>query len=173
MFGWGIFQALFIRDMAGSSSVKSLRVTFIPELLSMNCLMAGMIPVAMIGKTHYVAATRPVSPVFWFFMSIALTIGAFIAYPMNWWLVKHGLKHGMLTVRPAASEPPASSMAHEMPAHEMPKMGAREMPMQHSAGHARHRGAGSGAAAAVGLMMLVSFGALGAGIVIAAVFSNF
>ena len=44
-FGWAIFQALFMREMAGGSYLKSLRSTFLPELLSMNCLMGGMIPV--------------------------------------------------------------------------------------------------------------------------------
>jgi hypothetical protein len=33
-------------------------------------------------------------------MSLALMFGAIIAYPMNWWLVAHHLKHGMMTVRP-------------------------------------------------------------------------
>ena len=33
-------------------------------------------------------------------MSLALMFGAALAYPMNWWLVAHHLKHGMLTVRP-------------------------------------------------------------------------
>jgi hypothetical protein len=33
-FGWTIFQALFMRDMAGGSYVRSLSSTFIPELLS-------------------------------------------------------------------------------------------------------------------------------------------
>ena len=43
-FGWTIFQALFMRGMARSYG-ESLRNTFVPELLSMNCLMGGMIPV--------------------------------------------------------------------------------------------------------------------------------
>jgi hypothetical protein len=167
LFGWGIFQALFMRDMAGGSYVKSLRMTFIPELLSMNCLMAGMIPVAMVAKAHDSAATRPLSSLFWFVMSIALTVGAFIAYPMNWWLVKHGLKHGMLTVRPTRSETPASSMVHDMP-----NMSASEVPKHHGGGHGQQGGIGSVAAPAVGLMTLISFAALGAGIVIAVVFVN-
>jgi hypothetical protein len=81
--------------------VVSLQATFVPELLSMNCLMAAMIPTAAIAKAHDPAARNPASPVFWFVMSMALMLGAFTAYPMNWWLVKHGLKHGMLTVRSA------------------------------------------------------------------------
>jgi Domain of unknown function (DUF4396) len=43
-FGWTIFQALFMRDIAGGSFPRSLRMTFIPEFLSMNALMAGMVP---------------------------------------------------------------------------------------------------------------------------------
>ncbi len=31
-------------------------------------------------------------------MSMALLVGFITAYPMNWWLVSHHLKHGMLTV---------------------------------------------------------------------------
>ena len=41
-------------------------------------------------------------------MSLALMIGAVIAYPMNWWLVAHHLKHGMMTVRrPGSPSMPA------------------------------------------------------------------
>src|SRR5262249_23049310 len=43
-FGWSIFQALFMRDMAGGSYLRALKSTFISGLLSMNLLMAGMVP---------------------------------------------------------------------------------------------------------------------------------
>ena len=35
-FGWTVFQALFMRDMAGGSYPRSLKITFAPELLSMK-----------------------------------------------------------------------------------------------------------------------------------------
>ena len=44
-FGWTVFQSLFMRGMAGGSYTRSLSATFIPELLSMNLLMASMVPV--------------------------------------------------------------------------------------------------------------------------------
>jgi Domain of unknown function (DUF4396) len=47
-FGWMVFQALFMRDMFGGSYPRSIARTFIPELLSMNLLMAGMVPTMMI-----------------------------------------------------------------------------------------------------------------------------
>jgi Domain of unknown function (DUF4396) len=98
-FGWSIFQALFMRDMAGGSYSRSLRQTFIPEFLSMNALMAGMVPVMTIAMAHVPASDSPRGATFWFVMSMALLGGALIAYPMNWWLVANHLKHGMMTVR--------------------------------------------------------------------------
>ena len=50
-FGWTIFQALFMRDMAGGSYLGALKSTFMSELLSMNLLMAGMMPTMMILRT--------------------------------------------------------------------------------------------------------------------------
>lgn len=106
-FGWTIFQALFMRDMAGGSFGRSLRATFASEFLSMNVLMAGMVPVMMILKRAIPAAEMPRRAEFWFVMSLALLAGAIAAYPMNWWLVAHHLKHGMMTVRKPGREPEA------------------------------------------------------------------
>ena len=102
------FQALFMRDMAGGSYSRSLRQTFIPEFLSMNALMAGMVPVMMILRVHLPGADSPRQATFWFTMSMALLAGALISYSMNWWLVENHLKHGMMTVRRA----PASKLSH-------------------------------------------------------------
>ncbi len=103
-FGWCIFQALFMRGMAGGSYKQSLKDTFFPEMLSMNCLMAGMVPVMTIVIAHFSGSHDPSTPAFWFVMSMALLVGFLTAYPMNWWLVSNHLKHGMMTVR-TSSEP--------------------------------------------------------------------
>ena len=100
-FGWMIFQALFMREMAGGTYSRSLTNTFMPELLSMNLLMAGMVPTVMTLRRLIASGTDPVTSAFWFVMSIGLLVGFVIAYPMNWWLVANHLKHGMMTVRPA------------------------------------------------------------------------
>ena len=97
-FGWTIFQALFMRDMAGGSFSRSLRMTFIPEFLSMNALMAGMVPVMTLFMASVPGSESPRHASFWFVMSVALFAGGIIAYPMNWWLVVRHLKHGMMTV---------------------------------------------------------------------------
>ena len=110
-FGWAIFQALFMRDAAGGSYAVALKRTFIPELLSMNLLMAGMVPTAMTLRRHVDFAGDPAHARFWFVMSMALLVGFVIAYPMNWWLVANHLKHGMMTIRPMKE---ASGMAMSM-----------------------------------------------------------
>lgn len=112
-FGWAIFQSLFMREMAGGSYTRSLRMTFIPELLSMNCLMGGMVVVSMLAWNGTAAAHHPGQALFWFRMSLALMLGFVIAYPMNWWLVANHLKHGMMTVRPGGSHAGGQAMAHE------------------------------------------------------------
>jgi len=102
-FGWTIFQALFMRDTAGGSYRVALAKTFVPELLSMNLLMAGMVPTVMTLRMIIKSANDPTTPSFWFVMSIGLLVGFIVAYPMNWWLVANHLKHGMMTVRPASA----------------------------------------------------------------------
>ena len=94
-FGWSIFQALLMGEMFGSYA-RALKGTFSSELLSINCLMGGMLPVSVLAFQGNPDAHDPSQPLFWFRMSLALMVGALFAYPMNWWLVAHHLKHGMV-----------------------------------------------------------------------------
>jgi hypothetical protein len=100
VFGLAIFQALFMRDMLGGSYRKALKASFMPEWLSMNMVMAGMIPAMvflMMGRD--MRAMWPGELLYWGVMSLATMAGAVLAYPVNVWLVAKGLKHGMGTVR--------------------------------------------------------------------------
>lgn len=109
-FGWTVFQSLFMRGMKGGSYKKALASTFFPELLSMNCLMAGMVPAMMVGMKLAPSSHEPSAPAFWFIMSMALLAGFITAYPMNWWLVSRHMKHGMMTERSPRDS--ASAGAH-------------------------------------------------------------
>lgn len=104
-FGWTIFQALFMRGMLGGSYGLSLRHTFLPELLSMNGVMAAMAAVSAPWQGALAAAASPAGLDFWFVMSVALCAGFLVAYPINWWLVASGLKHGMTTIMPNGKAP--------------------------------------------------------------------
>jgi Domain of unknown function (DUF4396) len=115
-FGLLIFQALFMRDIAGGSYARALKTSFLPEFLSMNCLMGGMVPVMTAAMMRAPNGNDPAHPAFWFVMSMALLCGAIVAYPMNWWLVANHLKHGMTTVR--SGTPGHADHAAAMPAME-------------------------------------------------------
>ena len=65
----------------------------------MNAVMGGMTAVMVPWMTSDMHAMSPRHPEFWFVMSIALCAGFVVALPINWWLVTHGLEHGMMTVR--------------------------------------------------------------------------
>ncbi|GAC1393670.1 MAG: hypothetical protein NVSMB38_22770 [Ktedonobacteraceae bacterium] len=99
LFGLTIFQALFMRDTAGGSYIKALKMSFMPEWLSMNAVMAGMVPVMVILMSRDITAMQATSIRFWGVMSLATLVGGVLAYPVNVWLVARGLKHGMGTVR--------------------------------------------------------------------------
>ena len=94
-----IFQALFLKDMMGVSYGEAVRDTFLPEWMSMNAMMAGMLPTMVILMTRDMRAMQATSPWFWASMSAATLVGVVVAYPVNYWLVKNQLKHGMGTER--------------------------------------------------------------------------
>src|SRR5215212_5832289 len=99
-FGLLIFQALFMKDMMGGSYLAAVKHSLLPEWISMNFMMAGMFPtmvVLMMGRD--MRAMEPTELVFWGAMSAAVGAGLLTAYPINVWLVRAGLKHGMGTVR--------------------------------------------------------------------------
>lgn len=99
LFGLLIFQALFARNIAGGSYLGAVRRTVLPEWISMNAVMAGMIPTMVILMSRDMTAMEPTSLLFWGVMSLATLVGLVLAYPVNVWLVASGLKHGMGTVR--------------------------------------------------------------------------
>jgi manganese oxidase len=111
-FGLFIFQALFMKNMMGGSYLGALRMSFLPEWVSMNAMMAGMFPtmvVLMMGRD--MRAMEPTQLLYWATMSAGVIVGFFTAYPVNAWLVAMGLKHGMGTDRSAAQPPHAAARA--------------------------------------------------------------
>ncbi|MFI5241684.1 MAG: DUF4396 domain-containing protein [Gemmatimonadales bacterium] len=120
-FGLFIFQSLFMRAAMGGTYAENVRRSFIPELVSMNAMMAGMAPVMivlMMGRD--MRAMWPGEPLFWFVMSIGITVGFALAYPVNVWLVTRQLKHGLMTVRGSTPQ------GHDAKSHEMGGMSAHE-----------------------------------------------
>ncbi len=148
-FGWGYFQAFAMRDMAGGSYVRSLKMTFLPEFLSMNVLMGAMVLVMRLTMPHVAGASNPANSAFWFVVSMALLAGAVAAYPMNWWLVTRHIKHGMITV-------PAQAMA--VGDHAGSERGPAQDGGEHGGGHGPTAKAEKTSRAALTGMTLLSVG---------------
>ncbi len=149
-FGWAFFQAFAMRDAAGGSYLKSLRMTFLPELLSMNLLMTGMVLTSQFAMRSVAGSDDPTRPQFWFVMSMALIVGFACAYPINWWLVANHMKHGMMTVRTKAASEAAEEHSMNAMSSEMSSGSAQNQP-------------GAGVKAA---MTVLTFAILGSALVI-------
>ncbi len=54
--------------------------------------MAGMAIATFATFGHEIEKTNPV---FWFMMQIAMLAGFLTAYPVNWWLLRAGIKEKM------------------------------------------------------------------------------
>ncbi len=121
-FGWGYFQAFAMRDMAGGDYLKSLKMTFMPEFLSMNFLMSAMALVTVFAGAHVPGGRDPGMPGFWWIASMSLIAGFICAYPMNWWMVTNHMKHGMITVIDAAAKKAAKARTSEMASGDMSSM---------------------------------------------------
>jgi hypothetical protein len=114
-FGLFIFQSLFMQSMMGGSYWQNVRRSFVPEFISMNCMMAGMAPVMsflMMGRD--MRAMEPGELLFWGVMSLGVIVGFTTAYPVNVWLVGKGLKHGLMTQRPQQAHQHAMHDMHDM-----------------------------------------------------------
>src|SRR3977135_4508551 len=99
-FGLFIFQSLFMKSMMGGTYWENVRKSFLPEFISMNFMMGGMAPVMsflMMGRD--MRAMEPTELLFWVVLSLCCIAGFTTAYPANVWMVKGGLKHGLMTER--------------------------------------------------------------------------
>jgi len=170
-FGWTIFQALFMKDTAGGSYSRALYNTFIPELLSMNCLMAGMVALTSIAKANVTGSDDPLNASFWFIMSMGLLFGFIIAYPINWWLVSNHLKHGMMTVRsPEERTTITTEKMEQVGEHGNPQIGhAGSSEVQ--SGHGGMQ-ATKPSTVEILKMTILTFVVLGIGLAIAAIFGR-
>jgi len=197
-FGLFIFQALFMNDMLGGSYLGAVRATVLPEWLSMNGVMAGMIPTMVILMSHDMEAMHPSSMRFWGIMSLATLVGTIPAYPINWWLVKKGLKHGMGTERAlgrggslvpeisgqetahAESATGANALPHRQMAHHMGEALADSSVLpSNEAGHGESGHSSSGEhnrhvpVSSKVIVSILSLLVLGIGIVTAGIYGDF
>jgi len=131
-----LFQALFMKEMFGSYGT-AVRKTFFAEFVSMNMVMIGMFPVMLILMHLLPGADDPMKPLFWGVMSLATMVGGLTAFPINSWMVKRKVKHGMMTA-PSKEAKPKDAMEgmSEHPGHQM----EASMKMERTGGTMDHGG---------------------------------
>ena len=117
LFGWLIFQALFMKTMLGGNYALALRKTFLAEFVSMNMVMVGMLPTMVILMHALPESHDPRRAAFWGVMSVATLIGGITAYPINSWMVARHIKHGMMTAAGAAPAMAGMDNMKGMPSH--------------------------------------------------------
>jgi len=135
-----------------------------------------------VAMMHTPGAHEPTHAAFWFIMSMALLVGAVVAYPMNAWLVSNHLKHGMTTVRPPgspfaeASDVPMAAGAVDHAAMGHGSMSSESMaPAAMGSGPMNHAAMTMGSSVSRGriaAMTILSFVVFAAGLVIDALFGG-
>jgi hypothetical protein len=91
-----VFQYFTIVPMRGLSLGKGIIAAIKADALSLTAWQVGMYGWMAIATflifRHELSAT---TSVFWFMMQIGMLCGFLTAYPVNWWLLKAGLKEKM------------------------------------------------------------------------------
>lgn len=90
-----LFQYAAIAPMMQGSTISKLWRAFRIDFWSLTAWQVGMYGwsaiVTFIFQWHF----TPLQPQFWLMMSIGMACGFITAYPMNWLLVRKGIKSGM------------------------------------------------------------------------------
>jgi hypothetical protein len=95
-----VFQYFTIKPMRDLSVGEGVRQAVKADFLSITAWQAGMYGLMAILQF---AALKPMfariapvdSPEFWFAMQLAMLAGFVTTYPVNWWLIRRGIKEKM------------------------------------------------------------------------------
>ncbi len=91
-----VFQYFAIQPMKKLSFKKALIAALKADTLSLFCWQIGMygwMAISIFWIYHH--RLDESQPLFWFMMQIAMLLGFITAYPINWWLIKKGIKEVM------------------------------------------------------------------------------
>ncbi len=90
------FQYFTIKPMKNLSPGEGLIAAVKADALSLTAWQVGMYGwMAIVTFAIFGHELEKGSPVFWFMMQIAMIAGFLTSYPVNWWLVRSGIKEKM------------------------------------------------------------------------------
>ncbi len=91
-----IFQYFAIKPMKNLSPPMALKAAVKADTLSLTCWQVGMYGwMAIAFFLLFRQELSPTNPVFWLMMQAGMILGFFTAFPVNWWLIKSGIKEKM------------------------------------------------------------------------------
>lgn len=96
-FGFGVaFQYFTIKPMRNLTPKEGLIAALKADTLSLTAWQIGMYGwMAMVVFVIFGHPVEKSDPVFWFMMQVAMICGFITSYPVNWWLLKAGIKEKM------------------------------------------------------------------------------
>jgi Domain of unknown function (DUF4396) len=86
------FQYFAIAPMRGIRGWPGIWAAVKADTLSLSAFEVGLFAWMAIFMFVIFPHTHPDNPAYWFMMQIGMVIGFGTSYPMNWWLIKCGLK---------------------------------------------------------------------------------
>jgi len=91
-----VFQYFSIAPMRGISGWQGVKAALKADTLSLAAFEMGLFGwMALARSVFYPHKLHPDAWVYWFMMAVGMMAGFLTAYPVNWWLVKVGLKEKM------------------------------------------------------------------------------
>lgn len=89
------FQYFSIAPMRGISGFKGIWAAMKADTLSLTAFEMGLFGWMAIYHFLFFRDLKENTATYWFMMQIGMCLGFLTAYPMNWWLLKRGLKEAM------------------------------------------------------------------------------
>jgi len=91
-----VFQYFTIKPMRQLSPGQGLVAALKADTLSLTVWQIGMYGwMAIVTFVIVGHSLDKTGPVFWFMMQLAMLLGFALSYPVNWWLVRSGVKEKM------------------------------------------------------------------------------
>lgn len=89
------FQYFSIAPMRGLGFADGIRAAVKADTLSLIAYEIGMFAWMGVSQKLLFPGLEPASWTFWFMMQIAMMLGLATTFPMNWWLIRSGVKDAM------------------------------------------------------------------------------
>jgi hypothetical protein len=91
-----VFQFFAIAPMRGLGLRDGIVAAIKADTLSPTAFEVGLFAwMALMAFVFFHPTLHPDSVVYWFMMQIGMLVGFATSFPMNWWLIKRGIKEAM------------------------------------------------------------------------------